>query len=148
MIGHDGSFIAKPGCYDLHVASTFQIEALAGEGLEIRFFPFFKGADVNFFLGRGDLEGGIGGDMPAITAAANFGVVVSSTAQQGFCSMVARKHMLTDELRGRRTGYSDTMNAEKAWELGFRELVMKPVAVADLARTIRQVLGPVGCGKE
>ena len=29
-------------------------EVLAGEGLQIRFHPFLKGADVNFFLGRGE----------------------------------------------------------------------------------------------
>ncbi len=39
--------------------------ALAEEGLEIRFHSFLKGADVNFFLKRGDLELALGEDRPA-----------------------------------------------------------------------------------
>ncbi len=86
-------------------------EALAAEGMEIRFHSFFKGADENFFLARGDLECAISGDMPTITAVANLDVIVSSIAHQGFCSIVAGKHMLIDELRGKRIGYAFGSNA-------------------------------------
>ena len=45
-------------------------DALSERGLEVRFHAFLKGADINFFLERGDLEVAIGGDMPALVAAA------------------------------------------------------------------------------
>ena len=89
-------------------------EALAEVGLEVRFHPFLKGADVNFFLQRGDLEVGIVGDMPAINAAAEYNVLVAGLIQQGFCSIVARKHMLIRELRGKRIGYGFGSNAHYA----------------------------------
>ncbi len=42
---------------------------LSKQGIKIRFYSFLKGADVNFFIKRGNLEAGIGGDIPALTAA-------------------------------------------------------------------------------
>ncbi len=38
------------------------------------------------------------------------------------------------------TGYSETVSAEKAKEVGIREFVMKPVVKKELAETIRRVL--------
>ncbi|MFQ5610801.1 MAG: hypothetical protein ACE5H9_01560, partial [Anaerolineae bacterium] len=67
---------------------------LSDQGLEIRFHPFLKGADVNFFLRRGDLEVAIGGDMPALTAAAESNVVIAALIQQGFSAIVAGRPML------------------------------------------------------
>ena len=89
-------------------------EALAEKGMEIRFHPFLKGADVNFFLRRGDLEAGVGGDMPAITAAAEFKVLVVGMIKEGFCAIVATRHMLMDKLRGKRVGYAFGSNAHYA----------------------------------
>ncbi len=89
-------------------------EALAQEGLEIRFHPFLKGADVNFFLRRGDLEAGIGGDMPALTAAASFDVLVAGLMQHGFCAVVAGRHMPMEGLRGKRIAYAFGSNAHYA----------------------------------
>jgi sulfonate transport system substrate-binding protein len=89
-------------------------EALAEKGMEIRLHHFLKGADVNFFLRRGDLEVGIGGDMPAITAAAEFKALVVGMIQQGFCAIVATKHMLMEELRGKRVGCAFGSNAHYA----------------------------------
>lgn len=89
-------------------------KALSEQGLEVRFHAFLKGADVNFFISSGDLEMGIGGDMPALTAAAKDNVVVAALIQQGFCAIVARGHMLIDELRGKRIGYAFGSNAHYA----------------------------------
>ena len=80
-------------------------DELAQKGLEIRFHGFRKGADVNFFLDRGDLQVGVGGDMPALTAAAKSDVLVASIIQKGFCSIVARRQMLTTDLKGMRIAY-------------------------------------------
>ncbi len=88
--------------------------ALAEQGLRIRFHPFLKGADVNFFMRRGHLEVGIGGDMPALTAAADSKVLVAALIQQGPCSIVAGKPMLLRQLRGKRIGYAFGSNAHYA----------------------------------
>ncbi len=86
-------------------------KAMSEQGLQIRFHPFLKGVDMNFFLKRGDLEVGISGDMPVLTAAADFNVLVAALIQQGFSSIVAKKHMLMKELRGKRIGYAFGSNA-------------------------------------
>jgi len=57
---------------------------------------------------------GIGGDMPTLSAAANFGVHVVALAQQGFCSIVAREEMLMKELRAKRIAYAFGSNAHYA----------------------------------
>lgn len=102
-------------------------EQLTELGLAIRFHPFLKGADVNFFLERGDLEVGIGGDMPTLTAAARSNVLVASLTQQGYCSIVARRHMLLKELRGKRIGYAFGSNAHYA--------LLDALSLAGLAET-------------
>lgn len=79
--------------------------ALASEGLTVRFHDFRKGADVNFFLARGDLEVDVGGDMPALSAAAKGDVLVAAVIQRGVCSVVAGRHMLTTDLAGLRIAY-------------------------------------------
>ncbi len=74
-------------------------------------FSFLKGNDVNFFLRRGDLDGGVGGDMPALTIASTDEVIIPIMAQQGFTSIVASKPMLISELRGKRIGFAYGSNA-------------------------------------
>lgn len=94
-------------------------ESLRKQGIVIQFHDFFKGADVNAFIERGDLEVGIGGDMPALTAVSNSNVLVGSLIQQGFCSIVARKQRLVSDLRNRRVAYAFGSNAHHAllWAL-------------------------------
>ncbi len=81
-------------------------EQLRARGMEIRYFPFLKGSDVNFFLGEGLLDAGIGGDMPALVAAATLNVVITSFVQIGPTSIVAYRYMLASELRGKRIAYA------------------------------------------
>ena len=88
--------------------------ALKKMGKEIRFHAFLKGADVNHFLGQGQLEVGIGGDMPALSAIAHHKAVVGAMVQQGFCSIVAREHMTVRDLAGRRVGIAYGSNAHYA----------------------------------
>jgi NitT/TauT family transport system substrate-binding protein len=87
---------------------------LSEKGLELRFHSFLKGADVNFFIRREDLEAGIGGDMPALTAAAVSDVQIGALIQYGFCAVVAKHHMMIKELRGKRIGYAFGSNAHYA----------------------------------
>lgn len=80
-------------------------DALAQDGLTIRFHGFRKGEDVNYFLARGDLEVGVGGDMPVLIAAVRSNVVATSVMQRGPCAIVAGRHMLTQDLAGARIAY-------------------------------------------
>ena len=89
-------------------------EALDERGVDIRFFPFLKGHDVNFFFKSGDLDGGFVGDMPAISIAIEMEVVIASLVQSGFISIVAGKHMTIDELRGKRIAVALGSNAHYA----------------------------------
>lgn len=86
-------------------------QALSQMQRQIRFYPFLKGDDVNFFLKRGDLDAGICGDMPALTAAATFDIIVTNLVQQGFTAIVASEYMLVSGLRGKRIGYAFGSNA-------------------------------------
>lgn len=45
------------------------------------------------------------------------------------------------------TGYSETLNLERAQALGIRELLMKPLVVKQVAETIRQILDGKKAGK-
>lgn len=80
--------------------------ALSRQGLEIRFHPFFKGTDSNFFLARGDLDVALAGDMPTLTAAAVSEITIGARNRVGFNSIVAKRHMLIKELEGKRIGYA------------------------------------------
>lgn len=80
-------------------------KALEDLGVEVRYYPFLKGDDVNFFIQNKDLDIGIGGDMPAISAAAQMDIIIPVTLQQGFTSIVATRPMLTSQLRGKRIAY-------------------------------------------
>lgn len=79
--------------------------ALRDLGMEIRYYPFLKGSDVNFFLRKHDLHLGVGGDMPTITAAAEMEIIIPAKVQQGFASLVTTRPIMTRQLRGRRIAY-------------------------------------------
>ena len=81
-------------------------DALSELGLKARFHPFLKGADINFFLRRGDMEVVFAGDMPTVTASTTLDVVVVTLTKMGFNSIVARDHMLLENLRGKRIAYA------------------------------------------
>ena len=81
---------------------------------EIRFHPFLKGADVNRFLIKGELEGGIGGDMPAIGACVGARAAIVSLADNNFTSIIGRKSILLGDLKGRRIAYAFGSNAHYA----------------------------------
>lgn len=75
-------------------------------GLEIRFYAFLKGADLNYFVQHGDLDGGMCGDMPTLTIAATLDIIVPALIDQGFDDIVSRRPMLVSELKGKRIGYA------------------------------------------
>lgn len=75
-------------------------------GFTIKFYPYFKGYDVNHFLSNGDLQGGIGGDMPTLTVAATSEVVIAVKVQNSLTWLVGRRPFLLKELKGERIGYA------------------------------------------
>jgi sulfonate transport system substrate-binding protein len=75
-------------------------------GLEIRFHPFLKGDDLNFFIKLGALDGGVAGDMPTIAIASEEDVVIPASIGNGYASIVANRPMLIRELAGKRIGYA------------------------------------------
>lgn len=83
------------------------LEAMSESDREIRYYPFLKGADVNFFLGKKMLEGGIGGDMPALTAASTLDVVISLALQKGNVSIISTRPMLSNAMKGKRIAYPE-----------------------------------------
>lgn len=79
--------------------------SLAERGLEISFYSFLKGDDVNHFVRRGDLHGGMCGDMPTLTIAAAMEVEIPALTDQGFNCIVAKRHMVVAGLKGKTIGY-------------------------------------------
>jgi sulfonate transport system substrate-binding protein len=74
-------------------------------GLTMRFHAFLKGEDINFFIRKGDLQGGLLGDMPTLTIASTMGVVIPALIDRGFNSIVASRFMLVKDLKGMRIAY-------------------------------------------
>lgn len=115
-------------------------KALQDLGMEVKYYPFLKGNDVNFFLQNNDLDIGIGGDMPAISAAAKMDIIIPVILQQGFISMVATRLMMTSQLRGKRIAYPfgsiahyvvlDVLASEG---LSTSQVVLVPMDVPELA---------------
>jgi len=107
---------------------------LANLDLELQFFPFFKGKDVNFFMLKGDINVGVGGNMPALNMAAQGDIIAPAIVQSGPVSIVTRKHMLLPDLRGKRLGYASGSNAhyvllELLASAGLRERDVKLVSL-------------------
>ncbi len=89
-------------------------EQLQGLGLGLELFSFYKGDDVNHFLLHGDLDAGVGGDMPALRAAAAGGVTVASVLHRGYTSVLSRRWRFVADLKGQSIGYAFGSNAHYA----------------------------------
>jgi NitT/TauT family transport system substrate-binding protein len=92
-------------------------------------FAFFKGRDVNDHLRTGQLQGGIGGDLPALKAASESDIRIVSLIQQGPCSIVAREALPLEKLRGRRVGYAPGSNAHYTLLRALRDHGVRPTDV-------------------
>ncbi|WP_420265578.1 ABC transporter substrate-binding protein [Candidatus Magnetominusculus dajiuhuensis] len=75
-------------------------------GITIVFYPFFNGRDINKFFLSDDLQAGVVGNLPAITAASKKDLIIPAIMQQSFTSIVARRHMPIERLKGKRIGYA------------------------------------------
>ncbi len=79
-------------------------EELAKLGLEIRFHSFLTGVDINYFVERGDLDGGICADMALFRIASRMPVLVPVLTDRGYDEIVARKVVQLEQLKGKRIG--------------------------------------------
>ncbi len=79
--------------------------ALARIGYRVRFLPFLKGEDINYFLAQGSLEGAIMGDMPTLTAAMARRIRVLSFVHTVSVSLVSRDVYRVRDLRHCRVAY-------------------------------------------
>jgi sulfonate transport system substrate-binding protein len=109
-------------------------------GCRLDAFAFFKGQDVNKYLRSGQLQGGIGGDLPALKAATEFDVRIVSLIQQGPCSIIAREAIPLSRLRGLRIGYALGSNAHytllrvlREHRLGPTDVHLVPLEVFEMA---------------
>ena len=80
-------------------------------GLDVIYHSYLKGYDVGFFLRRGDLHVGVGGDMPTLSIAATARVVIPVMIQSGPTWLITRVGILPNELEGKRIAYSYGSNA-------------------------------------
>ena len=86
-------------------------EELGRLGFSVEFYPFLKGNDVNYFVFSGNLEVGIGGDMPAIRAVAGGDTTVISIIQEGPVSIISRDIREVKDLKGKKIAYALGSNA-------------------------------------
>lgn len=114
-------------------------DALYKEGLRMHFIPFYKGADINYFMQEGDIDVGVGGDMPALTAAGLCDATVTSLVQEGFCSVVTKEAVLIPDLAGKKIGYAVGSNAHyalmeslNAFGLTEADVVLVPLDVNEM----------------
>jgi NitT/TauT family transport system substrate-binding protein len=113
--------VVNIGVQPLYMPTNIIVEAMKRDavlgremekiGVKLKFYDFLKGADVNFFLQRGDLHGGFAGDMPTLVAASKMKIKIPALAEMGFTSIVSKKLYSIKELRGRRIGYAFGSNA-------------------------------------
>lgn len=118
-------------------------DELSKFGKTIRYHHFLKGDDVNYFLKRGDLDVGVGGDMPTVSIAAEHDVRISILMQYGFTSIVAARPMQVSELRRKRIGYAFGSNAHytllsalASEGLDESDVILVPMEVSEMPQAL------------
>lgn len=118
-------------------------KSLKSLGATLETHGFRKGAEINYFLERKDLEGGLAGDMPTLTAAANFDVTVVAMVKHGFSSIIAARPMMLRDLAGKRvaTGFGSTahftlLSALESEKLSDRDLTLIDMSVTEMQKAL------------
>lgn len=113
-------------------------------GMEIVFYPFFKGPDSNFFMLREQIDIAISGDMPVLTITSAEKTIITAIAKLGSTSIVTRKfYGDIRDLKGKRIGFPQGTTAELAIlsalaAAGMQESDIRsiPMEVNDLIRAL------------
>ncbi|MEW6739615.1 MAG: ABC transporter substrate-binding protein [Nitrospirota bacterium] len=74
-------------------------------GYTVKFYPFMKGEEINYFMKKGLLEGSIIGDMPTLKMASEGHITVMSLFHKGSVSLVSRDIYRVRDLKGKRVAY-------------------------------------------
>lgn len=74
-------------------------------GYTVKFYPFMKGEDINYFMKKGLLEGSIIGDMPTLKMASEGHITVMSLFHKGSVSLVSRDIYRARDLKGKKVAY-------------------------------------------
>ena len=74
-------------------------------GYTVRFYPFMKGPDINYFMKKGLLEGSIIGDMPTLEIASEGRINIMSVFNKGSVSLVSRDIYRIKDLKGKKVAY-------------------------------------------
>ncbi|MCL5976931.1 MAG: ABC transporter substrate-binding protein [Nitrospirae bacterium] len=74
-------------------------------GYAVRFYPFMKGPDINYFMKKGLLEGSIIGDMPTLEIASEGRINIMSVFNKGSVSLVSRDIYRIKDLKGKKVAY-------------------------------------------
>jgi ABC-type taurine transport system substrate-binding protein len=80
-------------------------DELKKNNIKIKYFPFLKGTDVNYFMQKGLIDAGIGGDMPALMAASTSDVIIPIILQKGNASIISNQPMLSNQLEGKKIAF-------------------------------------------
>lgn len=116
-------------------------KALSGKGAEVRFHPFLKGSDINYFLKRGDIDFAMAGDLPTIMLASGFDISIVGLAKQGASSLVSKKRLLPEEFRGKRIGYPEGSSAHYGLLIALASAGLKESDVKLVPMEINKLAG-------
>jgi NitT/TauT family transport system substrate-binding protein len=114
-------------------------EELKSRDREIRFHPFYKGPDINFFVRRGDIEIATLGDTPAITIASTYDAILAALVKQGYSSLIARDRMQINELKGRKVGYTAGSTAHYNLLIALHAAGMKELDIVHVMMDVNEL---------
>lgn len=93
-----------------HIVEVMKRDEIFGKELEkmgykVRFYPFMKCDDVNYFMRKGILKGAIIGDMPALVIASEGRIKIMSVFNRGSVSLISRDIYRIKDLKGKKVAY-------------------------------------------
>ncbi len=93
-----------------HIVEVMKRDEIFKQGLKrmgytVKFYPFMKGEEINYFMKQGLLEGSIIGDMPTLKMASEGHIKVMSLFHKGSVSLVSRDIYRARDLKGKRVAY-------------------------------------------
>lgn len=105
-------------------------------GFEIEFIPFLNGTAVNEAIKNNQIQMGVGGEMPTISACVQLNTLSVSLINFDFASVIARKEMLMSDLKGKKIA---TVLGTTAHYAMLRFLDLVDISIDDLTVIHMQV---------
>jgi NitT/TauT family transport system substrate-binding protein len=120
---------------------------LAEAGYTLKFHSFYKGSDINFFMKRGDLDLAVGGDMPALIAAAQDFGVATALVKQNYSAIITDKITKLEELKGKRVGYAPGSTAHYALMAALKTVDLSDKDLSLVRLNVNEMTGSLAQGK-